>query len=92
MAKEEIKCPYCQSEVYKNGINCGCQRYKCRNEVCRKTFQRVYNNIGATPGIEGIVLKLLEENNSLRGISRILGISMPFIFDFLKKKLMKSNM
>ena len=91
MALKEILCPECGSQTYRAGVNRGNQRYKCRNKECYIAFQEEYERKGCDAGTEDKVLKLMTENCSMRGISRILGVSLPYVIKVVKKSRTKSS-
>jgi len=90
MAKIEILCPDCGSQTYRAGISRGNQRYKCRNKECYIAFQAEYRRKGCDVESEGKILKLMEESCSMRGISRILGVSLPYVIKVVKKSRERS--
>ena len=91
MALKEILCPKCGSATYKAGISCGNQKYKCRNPECKITFKENYKNKGWKIGMEAEVLKKIEENCSMRGTARMLGVSLLYVIKVVKKSRARSS-
>ncbi|PSR57267.1 IS1 transposase [Adhaeribacter arboris] len=71
----KINCPHCQSsKVVKNGKKKnGSQNLLCRN--CQKQFQPIYRYRGADPTTKRLIRRLLERNNGVRDIEKLLEVS-----------------
>ena len=71
-----ISCSYCNSKAIKHGkTKTDAQRYRCKNETCRRTFLFNYTNKACLPHISYQIQSLLKESCGIRGIGRLLHIS-----------------
>ncbi len=84
---EIIICPSCKSDkVKKNGhIHNGKQRYKCLLSSCSRQF--VLNPTQKLISLHDKerIKKMLVERISLKGICRVMDVSMPWLLGFVKK-------
>jgi len=85
MVTEILLCRHCQSRnVIKHGRDRrDVQRFRCRD--CRRTFQKPADDRGYTPAFRAQVLAAYHERASMRGVSRVFGISRLTLADWLKK-------
>ena len=76
-------CPRCEETDYKkNGkAHHGKQNYRCRR--CGREFIRELNRDPIAPEQQELVKKLLLERISLRGICRVVGVSLNWLLTFL---------
>ena len=76
-------CPRCEETDYKkNGkTHQGKQNYRCRR--CGREFIRELDRDPITPEQQELVKKLLLERISLRGICRVVGISLGWLLNYL---------
>src|SRR5574342_446634 len=76
-------CPRCEKTDYKkNGkAHHGKQNYQCRR--CGREFIRELDRDPITPEQQELVKKLLLERISLRGICRVVGVSLGWLLTFL---------
>lgn len=76
-------CPRCEETDYKkNGkAHHGKQNYRCRR--CGRQFIRELERDPITPEQQELVKKLLLERISLRGICRVVGVSLDWLLTFL---------
>ena len=81
-----MNCPTCNSEkVVKNGsIHSGKQKYSCKE--CGRQFVENPKNKRITQSQWDIVDKLLLEKIPIAGISRVTGISEPWLQRYINKK------
>jgi IS1 family transposase len=69
-----MKCKKCNSKNYiKKGLRDNKQRFYCKN--CQRYFQSEYNYRAYKSDINELIVSLLKESCSVRGISRVLKIS-----------------
>lgn len=80
-----MNCPDCNfDKVKKNGhINNGKQNYRCKR--CGRQFVSENQQKKITPSCRNIIKKLLLERISLRGICRVMGVSLNWLLDFFRK-------
>jgi IS1 family transposase/transposase-like protein len=80
------KCPKCSSEnTVKNGhIHNGKQKYSCKD--CNRQFVENPINKTISEAIKALIDKLLLERISLAGISRTTGVSLNWLYGYVKKK------
>ena len=86
MITSTVACPHCQQArpVVKYGKTCaGTQRAKCND--CRKTFSLNPKPRAVTPEKEAVILRLLEERTTIRGIRRAVKCDTQIIYATLKK-------
>jgi len=85
MVIEILLCRRCQSQnVIKHGRDKrGVQRFLCHD--CRATFQKPADDRSYTEGFKGQVLAAYQERASMRGVSRVFGISRETLGEWLKK-------
>ena len=76
-------CPRCEETDYKkNGkTHQGKQNYRCRR--CGREFIRAVDREPVSPEQQVLVKKLLLERISLRGICRVVGVSLDWLLTFL---------
>ena len=76
-----LLCPNCHSQkIKKNGYtHYGKQNHKCK--VCGRQFV-LNNNHTVDEGLREIARRALLERLSLRGISRLIGVSLSWIMGF----------
>jgi transposase-like protein len=89
MASIDVHCPKCNSvQVYRKGFNATkkgeTQRFICRD--CGKNFQIGYQHQARKTDIAKTIEAMILDGNSIRGISRVLGVSTYTIYKVLKKK------
>ncbi|MBE6049134.1 MAG: IS1 family transposase [Clostridium sp.] len=95
--KEELHCcPHCGSKTYiKYGNYKNVQRYKCKNEECKKTFSLATNSLWEYSKKDlntwMSFVRLMFEKRSLRYISQKLEISLSTAF-YWRHKVMKALM
>ena len=80
---EKIKCPNCNKESVKNGLQNNKQRYKCK--LCNKRFQLEYTYKAYNSRTNKLIVNLLKEGCGIRGISRIINISTKTVLSRLLK-------
>ena len=88
MVIEILLCRHCQSQnVIRHGKDkAGRQRYRCHD--CRRTFQGAQEQVGhraRRAAFRAQVLAAYHERASMRGVSRVFGISRLTLADWLKK-------
>ena len=85
MVIEILLCRKCRSQnVIKHGRDKrGIQRFLCHD--CKATFQKPEDDRGYTEGFKGRVLAAYQERSSMRGISRVFGLSRETLAGWLKK-------
>ena len=85
MVIEIVLCRYCQSQnVIKHGRGKrAVQRFRCRD--CGRTFQKPEADRSYTAAFRAQVLAAYQERASMRGISRVFGLSRNTLADWLKK-------
>lgn len=78
-------CPACNSEkIVKNGhIHNGKQNHICKD--CRRQFVENSTQKRITDYQKALVAKLLLERISLRGICRVMGVTMIWLLDFFRE-------
>ena len=76
-------CPRCEKTDYKKNSKAhhGKQNYRCRR--CGREFIRELDRDPITPEQQELVKKLLLERISLRGICRVVGVSLDWLLTFL---------
>lgn len=82
-----MKCYHCGSErVVKSGkTRNGKQRFQCRE--CARSLRENPQSQGYTEGRKEEILRAYEERSSLRGLTRIFGVSRQTVTAWLKKSL-----
>ena len=82
-----MKCYHCGSErVNKSGkTRNGKQRYTCRE--CRRSLHENPQTQGYSEARKEEILRTYEERTSLRGLTRIFGVSRQTVTSWLKKSL-----
>lgn len=85
MVIEILLCRHCQSNnVIKHGRDKrNVQRFRCHD--CGRTFQKPEADRSYTPAFRAQVLAAYHERASMRGVSRVFGISRLTLGDWLKK-------
>ena len=85
MVIEILLCRHCPSHnVIKHGRDRrGVQRFRCRD--CGRTFQKPEADRRYTDAFRAQVLAAYQERASMRGVSRVFGISRLTLADWLKK-------
>jgi transposase-like protein len=73
--REEIHCPYCNSNnLQKNGKSItGQQRWRC--QMCKKYFQRAYRYNARKQGIKEKIIEMTLNGSGVRDIGRVLKIN-----------------
>ncbi len=75
MQTPPILCRYCGGASTRYGTSTsGKQRYRCTH--CKRTFQLCYTANACLPSTNTEIVRLLTEGVSLRGIARLIGISL----------------
>jgi transposase-like protein len=85
MVVEILLCRHCQSQnVIRHGCDeNGVQRYRCRD--CARTFRRSPGSNAHPEALREQVLAAYRERSSMRGITRVFGVSRGTLGDWLKK-------
>ena len=80
-----MKCYHCESErVFKDGrTSNGKQRYKCHD--CGRSLRENPGTNSYSPERREEILRAYQERTSLRGLTRIFGVSRQTVSDWLKK-------
>ncbi len=80
-----MKCYHCDGEhVYKDGCTSnGKQRYKCRD--CGRSLRDNPGTNSYSPERREEILRAYHERTSLRGLTRIFGVSRQTVSTWLKK-------
>ena len=80
-----MKCYHCNGErVHKNGRTSNHkQRYKCRD--CGRSLREHPSTNSYSPERREEILRAYHERTSLRGLTRIFGVSRQTVSDWLKK-------
>jgi transposase-like protein len=83
---EPVECYHCGSKnVVRNGqTNNGKQRYKCRGCGCNSREDA--QGPGYSEAEKELILRTYNERPSMRGITRIFGVSRPTLIKWLKKR------
>ena len=91
MVIEILLCRHCQSHnVIKHGRDKrAVQRFRCHD--CRRTFQNPADDRRYSDAFRAQVLAAYHERASMRGVSRVFGISRLTLADWLKKSLAKKK-
>ena len=78
-----LRCPRCQlSHIKRNGHTCyGKQNYQCK--LCARQF--VVKNETVSPDKRELIKSLLLERISLRGICRVLEVSLSWLINFIEQ-------
>jgi transposase-like protein len=86
MITHTLCCPACGSDsVIRHGTDAkGVQRYRCR--ACRYTFRADPKPQGYTPEQKAQILSAYRERASLRGLTRIFGVSRNTVTAWLKQE------
>ena len=85
-----MKCPECGSEkTVKNGhIHNKKQKYACKD--CSRQFVENSTKKTISDTIKAFIDKMLLERISLAGISRVTGVSLTWLYNYVKKKYAKT--
>jgi transposase-like protein len=85
MVIQVLSCRFCQSQnIIKHGRDKkGCQRFRCHD--CQRTFRETPGSAAHSEDFKARVLAAYQERCSMRGISRIFGISRLTLAAWLKK-------
>jgi transposase-like protein len=88
MAVINVICPKCSGkEVVCNGKSLvGEQRYYCKSEACRKTFQLTHRYAACKPGIKEQISAMAMNGSGIRDTARVLSVNMNTVMSTLKKK------
>jgi transposase-like protein len=80
-----LSCRFCQSQnIIKHGRDKNDrQRFRCRD--CQRTFREAPGSAAHSEAFKARVLAAYQERCSMRGISRIFGISRITLANWLKK-------
>src|SRR5688572_23577431 len=79
-----MDCKYCKNRCVKAGFQkSGTQKYYCN--VCNKYQQQHYRSNAYLPNTNNRIERLVVEGVSLRGMERILGISLKTILKRIRK-------
>ena len=79
-----MKCKYChQSDVLKKGKRKQIQRYFCKN--CSRYFQESYKYKAYSEDTNDLIISLLKEGCSVRGISRVVKITTKTVLSRMLK-------
>ena len=83
-----VKCPVCGgTKIYRNGKNCGKQRYLCGDKSCPgKSFILEYSYNGWKPGINERIIAMAANASGIRDTARVLKVSKQKVSDTLKKR------
>ena len=86
MVGQNIKCYHCGSENLKrNGFApSGKQKYRCKD--CGRASRENPSSKGYSDARQEEILRAYQERPSLRGLSRIFGVSRNTVTKWLKKK------
>ncbi len=86
MITHTLYCPACGSDsVIRHGTDAkGVQRYRCR--ACSYTFRADPQPQGYTPEQKAQILAAYRERASLRGVTRIFGVSRNTVSAWLKEE------
>jgi transposase-like protein len=86
MVTKAVECYHCGSKnVVRNGqTNNGKQRYKCRG--CGRNSREDAQGPGYSEAEKELILRAYNERPSMRGITRIFGVSRPTLIKWLKKR------
>ena len=83
--RHDVRCPDCGSNwMPKDGFTNGKQAYRCGD--CRRRYvpAGAYRRPG--PGVKERGIELYLEGNTLSGIGRVLGYSVPAVQGWVKKR------
>ena len=83
MVIEILLCRHCQNVIKHGRDRRAVQRFRCRD--CARTFQKPEDDRGYTAAFRARVLAAYHERASMRGVSRVFGISRLTLADWLKK-------
>ena len=85
MVVHVILCRHCQSQnVIRHGVDKkGRQRYRCHD--CARTFRQNPGSAAHPEALKAQVLAAYQERPSMRGITRVFGISRDTLGKWLKK-------
>jgi transposase-like protein len=85
MVTQVLQCRYCQSQnIIKHGRDKNDrQRFRCHD--CQRTFRETPGSAAHSEQFKARVLAAYQERCSMRGVSRIFGISRITLADWLKK-------
>ncbi len=85
MITHPLFCPYCQSaQVIRHGTAKGKQRYRCQS--CTRTFRENPGSRAYSAERKREILAAYHERASLRGLSRIFGVSRTTVSAWLKEE------
>jgi transposase-like protein len=78
-------CTYCESRnIKKNGkASNGKQQFVCKD--CKRSFRENPSHNGYTPEAKEQTLRAYQERSSLRGLTRIFGVSRNTVTSWIKK-------
>ncbi len=81
-----VKCAHCGSEcLVRNGLTAnGKQGYKCKSCGRQSRAGAQYERYSAAQKEQ--ILRAYNERPSMRGITRVFGVSRPTLIDWLKKR------
>lgn len=78
------KCRHCQQGCVKAGVKgTGVQVYRCK--TCKKYQQSIYRNQACRVGTDKSIVRLLVEGMGIRGIARVMNISISTVIDRIKR-------
>jgi transposase-like protein len=85
MVIQVVLCRHCQSQnVIRHGVDeSGVQRYRCR--ACGRTFRQNPGSAAHPEALRRQVLAAYQERPSMRGITRVFGVSRQTLAAWLKK-------
>lgn len=78
-----IQCKHCRGACVRTGVRNNIQLYRCKS--CKKYQRSVYRNLACNTGTNKSIVKLLIEGVSIRGIARVLRISMTTVIERIKR-------
>ena len=83
MVIEILLCRHCQNVIRHGRDRRDVQRFRCRD--CGRTFHKPEADRSYTPAFRALVLAAYQERASMRGVSRVFGISRITLGEWLKK-------
>ncbi len=86
MKRTDICCRFCaSSQTIRHGYTPkGTQRYRC--QTCGRTFLPTPGSVAYDEPRKAEILRAYQERTSLRGLTRIFGVSRTTVTAWLKKK------